>query len=280
MQESMYQEIKKLHRFRYLKVSLILFILSIMLIILGVTLDQELSFIPFIFISAFALFFLEFGFLIAFAVAAGKNEGRIQRIIIESFWQKKLDMWTYEHDDTFQISNKKDLDRKFLTHPMIPGYATEQFYYTLTNTSHDLKLHALRYTHQVSTGKGTSQAIDFSGYFIQTKEPVSSDLYVRKWDINEKLKVFFMTQKPDLIEDGVGINGTFDETMKLLRKSLFDLGYKDVILLEQDGLLTILCEASRVIPKVMKDQVENEKLHKAHILNLVKTMDYVKDMYR
>lgn len=275
MTNHIYHEIKKLNRFKYLKMAGILFLISITMIILGATLDAGLSFIPVLFITGFVLFFVEFGFLIAFAVKATKSENRVKEMIIDGFWQKRIETWTYEHSNSFSVTSKNMQDSRYLTHPMIPQYATEHFYYTLSDITRDLHLHALRYTHQVSTGKGTSQSIDFSGYLILTKLNISSDLYVRKWDLSEKMKGFFMVPKPETIDENTAINGPFDQEMKLLRKKLLSLGFKDVIFLEQNGFLTILCEEMKLIPKVTKQIDENDERHKKHLLKLVQVISSI-----
>lgn len=161
---------------------------------------------------------------------------------------------------------------------MIPNYASEQFYYSLSNTDRNLDVHALRYSHQVSTGKGTSQVTDFSGFMIKTQIAAESNLYIRKWDLSEKIRSTFNVLKPDRIEDGVGINGTFDQPLKQLRDSLLALGFKDVVFIEQEGFTTVLCEDFKIMPKVTKKEDENKERHKAHVLRLCQVTSLISSL--
>jgi hypothetical protein len=88
-----------------------------------------------------------------------------------------------------------------------------------------------------------------------------------------------MTQKPDLIDLNTGINGPFDDGMKMLRDHILRLGFKDVIFLEQHGMLTILCEEFRLMPKIIKDKNANEEIHQSHIIKLIHVLDLIEESY-
>lgn len=272
------QEIKKslskVDRFKSFKQAGRILLIGFIIILIGGLLFNEelLDYQPIVILTGFGLFFLGFIFIFIGFFNVSKKQQAFLNIIYNDIWKPYIQEVSFSTSANYFLQTENTNTERTITHPIIPSYAGETFYFSLKKDQY-MSLDAIQYSHTTSTGERTSTYIDFIGFAIQTEIEVDSNLLVRKHTpianfFKSGLKRFSVDQEID----GYDITGNFTPELDVLKRNILNLGFKEIMFISEKGKLMILIPEFKIHGNLkMKDSLLDDA--KTHVKRLIQLLE-------
>lgn len=272
------QEIKKslskVDRFKSFKQAGRILLIGFIIILIGGLLFNEelLDYQPIVILTGFGLFFLGFIFIFIGFFNVSKKQQAFLNIIYNDIWKPYIQEVSFSTSANYFLQTENTNTERTITHPIIPSYAGETFYFSLKKDQY-MSLDAIQYSHTTSTGERTSTYIDFIGFAIQTEIEVDSNLLVRKHApianfFKSGLKRFSVDQEID----GYDITGNFTPELDVLKRNILNLGFKEIMFISEKGKLMILIPEFKIHGNLkMKDSLLDDA--KTHVKRLIQLLE-------
>lgn len=271
------QEAKALKRFRYLKIAgffLIVFLVAfVAIIILGIIgFDNQLTTLFFVSFFSFIIAFIS---LVIHFFTSGIKELKFKKMLFDMIWTPIITTNTFSYDNDYMLTVEKVGQNRVIDHSFLPNHAGERYEYAIKNTTTDTYMHALSYATTNTTQNGSSSTTHFHGVAIETNIPVNGSLFVRSNGWYKKLSSKLGAFKDYRIEGDIIINGEYNDTLKKIREHLLNQGYKDVMLIDQNGKLMVLISLYPLVPKMKKYDEHTYQTHERFLMRLIDTKEYL-----
>jgi hypothetical protein len=159
------QKSKSLNRFKYIKLSLYIFLLGIVFIPLSILIDvYQLVFVFFV-LFLITIFMLFFGLLYML-----RKQKELEKFVFEEYYLPYLNTKGFQYDITYKESKTDFIDEELKEH-FKPKYQTNPSQTITFDISSDVaRIIGLQYSVTRSTGNGTSTTYFFSGLVFQILE--------------------------------------------------------------------------------------------------------------
>ena len=264
------REYRRIDRFKWIRRALISFVTGIVMIIIGAILGSS-SIAPVFILSGFGLIFLAFGFVFVFMLKEKSTSEAFYRLLKNQLWTPILAMT--EPLRSITITDAWEPEGAFLTAWVAPRGVTKNVYYSLEVAP--VKLSAIKIAHTVSTGKGTSQSVDFYGYILQVNAPDVTRFRLKTDRTPGWVKPLKEKIRPD--HDGSEDYHAEGDYQAWLTKgdALKALGYDWVAMEADAGTLNIALHVWRLYPKITKQKGSLVAAHQTHLMNLKTLCDTV-----
>lgn len=268
--EHFIREYRRIDRFKWIRRALISFVTGIVMITTGAILGSS-NIAPVFILSGFGLLFLAFAFVFVYMLKEKSTSEAFYTLIKHRLWTPILAMT--EPLRSIKFTDAWEPEGAFLSAWVAPRGVTKDVYYSLKAAS--VKLSAIKIAHTVSTGKGTSQSVDFYGYVLQVNAPNVNRFRLKTDRTPGWVKPLKEKIRPD--DDASEDYHAEGDYQAWLAKAdaLKALGYDWIAMEADDNVLNIALHVWRVYPKISKQKGALVAAHQTHLMNLKTLCDTV-----
>lgn len=224
--------------------------------------------ITFLIPFGFIFFFVFFGFIIVAAIKSSKNAPKKRQLIFEKAWRPLV-------ASTKSLSDLELMDDEALKNVTLKGRLIDEL--SSKSTARDVQyafrmnedlLYYIYYYHVVSTGKGSSNSVDFKGFYYQANTQLEGTLLIKK-DLPKLIRNIKHKIQNETDNDGsekYKIEGSLQPFALEIIDRFEGLGFNTIALSVKNGVLEVALDQFYPFPKVTKNASETMKNHQDYLL--------------